>query len=104
MKDFWKRTGAVVTGLIVIGSVITGVWAAEDRYAARDDVVLVELRLDKKILRDDRRQYEQMLFKIQNEYGINCAQCPPVVRDQYQRLQEELRIIREELEALKDRR
>ena len=87
---FQTLTGQVVLAITAL-TVIIGGWVSFDGYVAKaDDLRLVELRLDKKILRDDRTRTQQQLWSLEDRYGPRCAKGEKAILDQCRALLEQL--------------
>jgi len=95
---FSTLTGQVVTTISAL-TVIIGSWMAFDGWVAKAaDVKLVEFRLDRKILSDDRARTQQQIWNLEDRYGVGCAQAEKAVRDQCRDLREQLRQYDEKLQ------
>jgi hypothetical protein len=87
---FQTITGQVVLGITAL-TVIIGGWISFDGYVAKaGDLRLVELRLEKKILKDDRTRTQQQLWNLEDRYGPRCAKGEKAIRDQCRDLLEQL--------------
>jgi hypothetical protein len=98
---FQTVTGQVVLGITAL-SVIIGGWIAFDGYVAKaGDLRLVETRLEKKILKDDRTRTQERIWQLEDRNRIDClnaerdARSP--FRDQCRTLLEQLRQYDEQL-------
>lgn len=94
---FQTMTGQVVLAITALGAIIGG-WVSFDGYVAKaQDLRLVELRLEKKILKDDRTRTQQQLWNLEDRYGPRCGKGEKAVRDQCRDLLEQLRLYDEQL-------
>lgn len=71
-----------------------------DTFAERNDVVLVEMRLEQKILTDRSSQIQQRMWKIEDRYGLDLKDAPETVKEEYRQLQDELDDLDKELVVL----
>ena len=90
-----ERLFQTVTGQVVLAvtalTVIIGGWVSFDGYVAKaGDLKLVELRLDRKILKDDRTRTQQQLWNLEDRYGPKCGDGEKEIRDQCRALLEQL--------------
>jgi hypothetical protein len=98
---FQTVTGQVVLGITAL-SVIIGGWIAFDGYVAKaGDLRLVETRLEKKILKDDRTRTQERIWQLEDRNRIDCLNAERDVRspfrDQCRTLIEQLRQYDEQL-------
>lgn len=93
-----KKILATIVSLIVI---IGAGYKAWEMKADAKELLLVQERLDKKILRDDKREIKQDIRDIEKEYGENCERCEPVLKDKYLDLKDELQDVEQELKQYK---
>ena len=52
LKRSWKQVSAIIGAILIIGSLLGGAFAVDDRYAKAEYVSEVEERLDIKIIQD----------------------------------------------------
>lgn len=100
---FQTVPGQIASGITAL-TVIIGVWIAFDGYVAKAaDLRLVDLRLDRKILQDDRTRTQQQLWNLEDRHKIDClkverdARSP--FRDQCRTLLDQLRQYDEKLKV-----
>lgn len=99
----WTERFKVVAALIAaLTGILGAAWGSyqfvEARYAQADDVRLIGMRLDQKILADRRWQVQQQVWRIEEKCGGPGAQkCDQVLREQYKTLVDELRKLDQEL-------
>lgn len=98
---FRTLTGQVVLAVTAL-TVIIGGWVSFDGYVAKAaDVRLVELRLDRKILKDDRTRVQQRIWQFEDRNRTDCLKAERDARsphrDQCRTLLEELRGYDEQL-------
>jgi len=101
-----ERLFNTVTGQVVLGitalTLIIGGWISFDSYVAKAaDLRLVDLRLEKKILKDDRTRTQQQIWNLEDRARIDCMKAERDVRspfrDQCRELLERLRQYDEQL-------
>lgn len=97
-----KLFSAIAAG----GSAMAALWGGgqfvDERYAKSADLVLVEMRLDQKILTDRRDDMRKQIREIQGRYGEDLFEAPGPVKDHYASLQHELRDIEQEITGLQE--
>ena len=64
-----KRVITILSSVLVIGGVAGGVIAIEDRYIKKEPFVQLAQRVDRKILRDDIRDYQRQMWDMERNYG-----------------------------------
>jgi hypothetical protein len=69
--------------LILISIIITGFLALEARYASSGFVNEINQRLDQKIVDDRMDNLQGRMWKLEDRYGIGCAECPTEVLNAY---------------------
>jgi len=73
--------------LIVALSLFTGMVLGFNAYFAKaSELVAMNQKLEYKIARDDMRDYQDQLWRIEDRYGRDPVQMPPEIRAQYRRL------------------
>ena len=90
-----------ITGVSLVLGLVFGIWKIEDRYATAGDVAKevyelqqndneqqqrldgLEVRIDIKTLEDYRDNLQERVWKLDDRYGIGCAECVEEVRDMY---------------------
>ena len=91
---------AIASTVVSIGAMIgmtyTGGTWIENHYAHKEDVILIELRLDQKIQLDRIQQVQQRLWQIEDRYREALQQ------PEHHAVFEEYRKLKVELEELKD--
>ena len=70
---FSKKIAAILGSIVLLTGIVGGVIAVEDRYAKCFDVAKLEKRIDRKILRDDIRDYQRQLWDMERNYGKEVA-------------------------------
>lgn len=96
-----KVGGAAVGSLAVLASSLWGGYAYLDAtYAKQADVVLVELRLDQKILADRANQIQARQWRIEDQYGQDLVKAPSMVKEEYRQLEKEKQQALQELDAV----
>lgn len=87
------------SGIVSLAAVITSVYSGmtwvDDRYANKDDVQLIELRLEQKIQQDRVQQIQQRLWQIEDRYRDKLQR--PENQDaysEYRKLKDELEVLR----------
>jgi prefoldin subunit 5 len=70
--------------------------------AMESNIVLVEMRLDLKLLTDRANAIQQRLWKITERYGEDLFEAPGMVREEYQALKKEMEAVNHELTAVQE--
>lgn len=81
-----NRIAAVSAALALIGSIATGAWAIDERYALNGEFQQLAERLDKKILEDREHRLQRRLWQLQDRYGSDCGPEKQTCRDIRQEL------------------
>lgn len=84
----------IITALITAGTLATGVFFIEDRYAKCADVQELSRRLDYKIEGDKLMQMRQRLWQLEDRYAVKPASEPEKT---------ELRELKEDVESQKSK-
>lgn len=80
MKKIWT----VVMGFLIVGSLIAGGWALDDRFAKSTELQLVESRLELKILQDRMDYICRQMKEIEHQFQtIDEFKIPPGYRERY---------------------
>jgi hypothetical protein len=86
------------------GTALATLWGGasfvDTRYAHAPNVVLIEMRLEQKILTDRAAQLQQRVWKIEERYGTDLFEAPGTVREEYRQLKLELQDLGEEINAV----
>lgn len=94
MKSFIKeldwRLKFVSIALVILISLATIVSAIDTRYAKSDYVLLVELRLNQKIISDRNNRLQERIWKLEDKY-IDENKMPQIIKDEYRKLKQELK-------------
>jgi len=69
MKIPLKQISIIIGILVFLIALVGGVIAVEDRYAKYTEFCQLETRLDRKIMRDDIRNYQLQLWDMERNYG-----------------------------------
>src|SRR3990167_6479475 len=77
-----------------------GATFVDHRYAHNDNLVMVEMRLEQKILTDRSVQLQQRLWKIEDRYGPDLFEAPAMVKEEHRQIQIELNDLNEEVNAV----
>jgi|GEM_PF-5727550 len=64
-----KKVITILSSVLVLGGVAGGVIAIEDRYISKTAFVQLAQRVDRKILRDDIRDYQRQMWDMERNYG-----------------------------------
>lgn len=89
---------SVILGLIISLTVIVGAGARLDRrWAKAERLVMVEQRLDQKIIQDRINAIQERLWRLQDKYGDIVENMPEMIHDQYRRLLKEIKEYEEQL-------
>lgn len=62
----------------------------EMTYAKQEHLLLVEMRLDQKILMDRKQALQETIWKFEDRYGLELRAAPDEVKDQHRRAKHEL--------------
>lgn len=75
LKATWQKVTAIVGALLIIGSVVGATIKVDTRYAKRvemysvsNEINLVGIRLDQKIIQDRIDSYQSRIWKIEDRY------------------------------------
>lgn len=89
---------------LVIFGIVGGTFGAIQIFPTNDDlnsvhaeVKFVSEKLDKKILFDDLKEYQKLVFMYDEKYGEGCEGCPPEVMETYRVLKQKIQEIKAEL-------
>ena len=85
--------------LLFVTAIVLTTLGFEARYAKSAYVVQVEQRLDQKITQDRVDNIQNRIWKLEDRYGLECVDCPPVVKDEYRELQKEKEQLENKLES-----
>jgi hypothetical protein len=92
--------GKYVGGIgALVGTLYGGGNYVDTRYAHQDDVQLMSMRLDQKILADRAAQLQARRWTIEDRYGLDLAEAPDTVKEEYRRIREELDDLDQEMAA-----
>ena len=72
------------------GGTYQGVTYVDRHYAHQDELVLIELRLQQKILGDRVFQLREEMFQIERQYPHGLQSAPQAMRERYNRVKAEL--------------
>ena len=115
-----KNVSGYISGVTIILGLVFGVWKIEDRYATAADVGQkvyelqqsdvetkkklegLEVRIDIKTLEDYRDNLQERVWKLDDRYGIGCAECVEEVRDMYTKTVIDIEKIDTKLRELRD--
>ena len=90
-----KKITVILSSVLIISGLVGGVIAVEDRYAKCGDVIQLAERIDRKILRDDIRDYEKQKWYMEREYGKEKAK----TKREYKEIEYKQKELREELKG-----
>jgi hypothetical protein len=71
----------LISATAVLCTLAGGMYALDRTYAREDKLCRVEQRLDRKILSDDARRWQQMMFQLEDRYGKKQAKQLPEYRE-----------------------
>ena len=126
-----KKIGGAIGSVSIILGLVFGIWKIEDRYATADDMKSelntvvadvakevyqlqqsdveqkqktesLEIRLDVKLFSDYRDELQGRIWKMDDRYGIGCAECDPVVSEVYTGIVTDIEKIDKKLKALEE--
>lgn len=89
--------------IIALAAVIALVLGALSYFATAQDLQLVEMRLDQKIVTDQMLDLKRQKWQLEDrnrEKGPNCINWEPKERDEYRRLQDQLEQLQERAKKL----
>ena len=66
---FNKKVITTLSSILILGGIAGGVIAVEDRYTNKVIFAELEQRVDRKILRDDIRDYQRQMWDMERNYG-----------------------------------
>lgn len=99
-----KVLGLIGSGFVGLTTIYTGATFTHDHLQQVDQmqqtIVLIDMRMDLKILSDRMTALQARLWKIEERYGTDLFDAPGPVRDEYKQISQELERIRSELLAL----
>ena len=75
------KLSVLISGVAVLCTLAGGMYALDRTYAREDKLCRVERRLDRKILSDDARRWQQMMFQLEDRYGREKAKELPEYRE-----------------------
>ena len=64
-----KKVITTLSSILILGGIAGGVIAVEDRYTNKVMFAELEQRVDRKILRDDIRDYQRQMWDMERNYG-----------------------------------
>ena len=96
MNGKFKLILEIIIAFFVIAG---GVYTSLEVFAKNTDLQLVSERLDRKILQDRLYDLQERIWKYEDRYGRDCEKCDDVSKDEYRRLQQNLREIERQLEG-----
>jgi len=89
---------SIILSLVISLTVIIGIGAKLDqRWAKAERLILVEQRLDQKIIQDRINAIEERLWRLQDKHGDLILNMPELIRDQYRRLLKEIKDLENKL-------
>lgn len=102
LSEHWlKAAGAGVGLLTALTTAGYSTWTWHDtRYAKQADTILIEMRLEQKILSDRAARLQDRIWKIEDRYGDDMDKAPDTVKEEYRQLQQDLEAAIQELNSL----
>lgn len=101
MEDATKFVSFAVTGLTMMGGLYGGVTYTHDHLQQVDtmqqSIMLIDMRMDMKILSDRATALQARLWKIEERYGADLFDAPGTVRDEYKAISAELEALKHDL-------
>jgi len=93
-----KLITIIITIIVALAGFISTTYVLDARWAKADDVQQLSLRLDLKILTDRSNAIQERLWKLEDRYGagvpgIPLSEVPDLIKEEFRKLQEELKII-----------
>src|SRR5262245_25580080 len=103
LEGGWMKTAtAAITLVVTAGGAGYGVFKWHDTtYERRDNVQLIEMRLEQKILNDRAAAIRNRMWTIEQRCGDDLEKCNETVKEEYQRLEVELGDILEEIQQIR---
>lgn len=92
-----KIVSFVTAGGTALATLFGGASFVDTRYAHQDNVVLIEMRLEQKILTDRANQLQQRIWKIEDRYGIDLFEAPGPIKEEYRQLKDEMADVDQEI-------
>ena len=96
-----KKIASVLGIIVALFTIIGGLYAYDQIKADKKDLLAVELRLDQKIMRDDRYSIQKDIWSIEKQYGTDPGKYPIKIRDYYNKLKFDLKELEKELNRIK---
>ena len=94
----------LITGIGAVGTALATLWGGtefvDNRYAKQGDFVMVEMRLDQKILTDRRTTLRERMRDIEQRYGEDLFDAPGPMREQYKTMKDELADLDQEINGI----
>lgn len=72
----------------------------DQRYAERAQVETLSLRVEEKILTDRGRFIQERLWEIEDTYGEAANEAPPLMKEEYRRMKQDLLIIHQQVNGI----
>jgi len=109
-----------IAGASTVLVLVFGVWKIEDRYATAGDVAkevyqlqqndveqtqkldALEVRIEVRRLVDYRDSLQSRVWKLDDRYGLGCAECDPAVLEIYTNTVQDIIKLDEQLKGLKE--
>ena len=99
-----KMIGLVGSGCAALATLYGGATFTHDKLQEIDqmqgNIVLIEMRLDLKLLTDRANALQSRLWKITERYGEDLFEAPGTVREEYQTIMRELAQVSQELASV----
>jgi len=95
-----KIVSFVVSGGTALATLWGGASFVDTRYAHAPNVILIEMRLEQKILTDRAAQLQQRLWKIEERHGEDLFDAPALVKEEVRQIKIELQDLNEEINAV----
>lgn len=85
-----KVISFVTAGGTALATLWGGASFVDTRYAHQENVVLIEMRLEQKILTDRSNQLQQRIWKLEDRYGPDMFEAPGPLKEEYRQLKDEM--------------
>lgn len=90
-----------LTAITAIGGLYGGATFTHDKLqqidSMQENIVLIDMRLESKILNDRDAMLQQRLWKIEDRYGVDLFEAPGPVKDEYRTIQAEMEALEREI-------
>ncbi len=101
LKKFVKNhIQPAIATIVSLATLIGLAFAAENHYAKQGDIVLVQLRLEQKIIQDQRNDLQNQVWKLEDRVNGDICKMPPEMLEDYRKKKKELEDKEKELDII----